>query len=96
MCHAINGGKIPHSEWLSAILQIPPTNYDELLLHLQHKGYTVIKHSTIHSNKKTLDRLSVLCLSNFGNEVARLEKICGKRFKVSALPNLQEIFLTLK
>jgi len=99
MCHAINGGKMPNSEWLNAIPQIPPTNYDELLLHLKEKGYNafIYRNGVTQPDNKNINKLSVYCSPILmTQEVDKLQKICGKRFKVSALPNLQEIFISIK
>lgn len=98
MCKGIlNGRKIPDAEFNKLMLLIPPVDYESLLPILKDKGYTVIKHSHMTTNpyKLTLTKLSVICLSDFDTWVMELEKICGKKFRVAALPNLNEIYISL-
>jgi len=94
MCVAVNGGKMPEADFIKYINMIPPTDYQTLMLMLKHEGirYNIESEMKLLPYSKKVNRLSV----SDKEDIGWIEKLCGKKFKATKMPNQQEIFITLK
>jgi len=95
----LNGGRVPDKEFKDTLMLIPPFDYETLAEKLSHEGYDycLYQNSITQPDNKTINKVGVYCSPILMNDtVDKLEKLCGKKFRVTKMPNLQEIFITLK
>lgn len=70
--------------------------YDTLLLKLKENNYKIMIYKE-GFNSDNISRLAVYCSPILmDDEVDKLKQLAGDGFYVSKMPNIQEIFLTVK
>lgn len=88
-----NGGVMPEHEYLAAILEIPPTNYDELkkILKVHYPNNQLKTHYYCQSiTEVSLHEGPIL----MNDRVQEIRKLIGKKWRVTPFTNLQEISIS--
>ncbi len=87
--------RMPDSEWRAAMLEVPPTKYEELIPLLQNYDYQVNTHTTMNlfPFKKTTNYISV---NADKTHEEKIKDIVGKKFFVNPTQNAPEIVIIKK
>lgn len=90
---ATNGGVMPESEYLAAIQEIPPTNYEELIIKLQ-KSYPnnqlVKTYYHGHLDEVLMQESPIL----MNDTIAEIKRLIGAKWLVRGDTNKQEISIS--
>ena len=86
----LTGGKIPDHQFNEIMLQVPAFTYEQLMPQLTHHGFKFCLYKG-NSFNAPIEKIGV-----YTNDVDKIIPLTENRFRVERMPNLGEIFITIK
>lgn len=92
---ATNGGVMPEHEWVDAIQQIQPTNYEELIIKLKQTYPNHQLKKTYNPASKSIEEVSIQEAPILMHDTAQnIKNLVGSKWLVRGDTNKQEISIS--